>query len=532
MHHSDIQKHEVVQATETLSGCSQGRQLFSRLFPSYDDGRQGHVWVYRAVAVFALAFDIAMFYLGELTFSYRALIADLYFSALLFYAGGKGVRAEFVYVGTLVVVLVLGINTSVNMAGIGLYTICVSWINRRWFIPSVVALLGTELLQYPIMVRESGWTRSYFAVSSVLGLLIVLGLGFMLLHFNSQARGLRERVDEYREAAEAAGEKIRHEIASELHDSTARDLARLALTAQELSDRGGARAGELAQLAQLASDASRRIRPLILGIDSGRSSATVRSAIQQVISMLHGRDIELHVEVPNDIDNRVTRGQRLAGALVVREGATNILKYAPEEVTERGIPSIDEESGKVTLAGEEGTVEFSLMPAASGKTSEAGAVTVTDLDGQDVAVVSQVTENLEAQLIAVVDDESVNYVDFAIEVPAGYELQPYYGGFIFLNEFGELGGWIEPAWAVDADGALLPTSYEVLPGGIIRQNIDTTGATFPIVADPKSKWKWPNKCQVATGYAGLVYAGLWGAAYGPVGAAAATAGWFLIGVQC
>lgn len=44
-------------------------------------------------------------------------------------------------------------------------------------------------------------------------------------------------------------------------------------------------------------------------------------------------------------------------------------------------------------------------------------------------------------------------------------------------------GTIEPAWAVDANGAPVPTSYDVTDG-VLTQHVDTAGAAFPVVADP------------------------------------------------
>lgn len=206
------------------------------------------------------------------------------------------------------------------------------------------------------------------------------------------------------------------------------------------------------------------------------------------------------------------------------------------------IPSLDVSSGEVSLPTGDVAGDFSIRPAASGETEKAGAATVTELDGVDVSVVSQVTENLEAQLIAVVDDESVDYIDFAVEVPDGFTLTPVYGGFILENEFGELGGWIKPAWALDAEGTALVTNYEVLPGGIIRQTINTSGATFPIVADPQAKISGKN-CWLITGY-GIAHSTAWSAiagatVAGPVGIAAGAAAsviyggfWAGVGYAC
>jgi hypothetical protein len=43
--------------------------------------------------------------------------------------------------------------------------------------------------------------------------------------------------------------------------------------------------------------------------------------------------------------------------------------------------------------------------------------------------------------------------------------------------------YILPAWATDANGVSLPTSYTV-SGNTVTQHVDTTNAVYPIVADP------------------------------------------------
>lgn len=54
----------------------------------------------------------------------------------------------------------------------------------------------------------------------------------------------------------------------------------------------------------------------------------------------------------------------------------------------------------------------------------------------------------------------------------------YSGDGVLLNA-------ILPAWAVDATGKNLPTSYSV-NGNILRQDVNLHGATFPVVADPQT----------------------------------------------
>jgi hypothetical protein len=50
---------------------------------------------------------------------------------------------------------------------------------------------------------------------------------------------------------------------------------------------------------------------------------------------------------------------------------------------------------------------------------------------------------------------------------------------------------ISTPWATDANGRSLTTSY-TLDGTTLTQHIDTTGAVFPVVADPKITWGWTS----------------------------------------
>jgi hypothetical protein len=51
-------------------------------------------------------------------------------------------------------------------------------------------------------------------------------------------------------------------------------------------------------------------------------------------------------------------------------------------------------------------------------------------------------------------------------------------------------GFVEPAWAVDANGAPVPTSYSV-SGKTITQTVNTAGVkAWPVVADPTVSFGW------------------------------------------
>jgi len=58
------------------------------------------------------------------------------------------------------------------------------------------------------------------------------------------------------------------------------------------------------------------------------------------------------------------------------------------------------------------------------------------------------------------------------------------GGVDVLTSAGAFVNSIAPAWAKDANGAELPTSYAVA-GNVLTQTVEHAGAAYPVVADPR-----------------------------------------------
>ncbi|WP_188510079.1 hypothetical protein [Conyzicola nivalis] len=64
-------------------------------------------------------------------------------------------------------------------------------------------------------------------------------------------------------------------------------------------------------------------------------------------------------------------------------------------------------------------------------------------------------------------------------------LRPVEGGGIdVLSASGAVVNSVVPAWAKDATGAAVPTSYSVA-GNILTQNVSHAGAAYPVIADPR-----------------------------------------------
>lgn len=90
-----------------------------------------------------------------------------------------------------------------------------------------------------------------------------------------------------------------------------------------------------------------------------------------------------------------------------------------------------------------------------------------------------------AQILAVMRTASAPTTQrYRAEVPVGTKLVPFGQAFNLVEEDGQVVGQIAAPWAKDATGRSLPTTY-TLDGTTLVQQTDTTGAKFPVVADPK-----------------------------------------------
>lgn len=94
----------------------------------------------------------------------------------------------------------------------------------------------------------------------------------------------------------------------------------------------------------------------------------------------------------------------------------------------------------------------------------------------------------DVSLIAVLDagqGSEQAAVDFPDALPPGQRLEPAEDGSLIVVNGRDVVGTVAAPWARDARGRSLPTRYEVRPDGGLRQLVDTRGAQFPVVADPK-----------------------------------------------
>lgn len=148
------------------------------------------------------------------------------------------------------------------------------------------------------------------------------------------------------------------------------------------------------------------------------------------------------------------------------------------------------ESLKMSLKGTSTAEVFSSH--ASVKSSE-----------QNIQATERLTDYGLGQIVATIDNPSRNFIDYSISIPQGHSLRMSNDGGIDVVDdttHQEDGHFITP-WAIDATGAMLETSYQIVSNTEIRQTVNLAQAEFPVTADPSAIWwaKTTATCAVDLG---------------------------------
>lgn len=238
---------------------------------------------------------------------------------LLFIAATLFPVFEFVFIVLYLLCNALRLLGDIRAVSFCLSVLLVVWLVRSWIIPAITLLILDDVIS---MATTDYPDQQIFA--SYLNTVLVLVLGFAL-------RRLYQKLEAKKRQAQEAAARTRHELAQQLHDTIAKDLAHVAILAQDFAKTHPNQATEIQPLLDAATSASQRLRPLILSIDTAASDTKFSEVIQQITKMLKTRDITLDTTVSPNIDAALTRQQAQTGALALRECGANILKYAPPE---------------------------------------------------------------------------------------------------------------------------------------------------------------------------------------------------------
>ncbi|MCI1788214.1 MAG: hypothetical protein LKI58_09130 [Actinomyces sp.] len=210
---------------------------------------------------------------------------------------------------------------------IGVFAVAGDWISRSWYLPAVLVLAATNAAD--VLLSDS---RSTTFLGAFLGICASIGVGSGLRWNSTRLTTAHQEAESARRAAETAQMEVRREIAATLHDTVVADLVRLLVASQSLTrtTTDPQAAEDSRALTSTARDAMVHLRALMSSTlpDQSSQPEPLTQVIATCQTMLQGRSITLDTEVPPDLGPSLTRRQRALVALVVREAATNILKYA------------------------------------------------------------------------------------------------------------------------------------------------------------------------------------------------------------
>lgn len=209
------------------------------------------------------------------------------------------------------------------LPALGVYLICMTWIIHGWFLPAFIALTISQIFFFDIFTSTND--TSDRIISTLVVFLLVTSTSLILKALINHIKTTIYKQN----VAQKTGATIRANLAAELHDTIAKDLAQIAITAQNISLNHPHLAHELDPLSHMAQNAAHRIRPIILNLDSHAQQQSLDEAITMSSTMLTTRSITLNIDSESHLDAELDHQTINLTSLFVREAATNALKYAP-----------------------------------------------------------------------------------------------------------------------------------------------------------------------------------------------------------
>ena len=295
--------------------------LFSNAAQSYS---RGYRLAYLLMSVSIVILEVIFHTISSPLNGSDALLLTI-LCVLLAAAPWLGNVGDFLYVGAFAVVGVLHYGFSLTFPVLGVFLIAVVWIIRHQAINAVLLLAGYVLL----MFWQAG-AELYRLASDALLTVVVLTVGFAFRKFMDEAEQSRRDLEKTKEESAKAAEAIRAKLAIGLHNTIARDLARVSISLEGLAAAHPNLASDITPIVGLVHDSSRRLRPMIMELRTDAPTPSLKNAIAESNLMLQSRKLDLVAHMPEDIDQLLSRQAMLTGSLFVRETATNALKYAQQ----------------------------------------------------------------------------------------------------------------------------------------------------------------------------------------------------------
>lgn len=127
-----------------------------------------------------------------------------------------------------------------------------------------------------------------------------------------------------------------------------------------------------------------------------------------------------------------------------------------------------------------------------------GGTVVYPSEGDYTSAVQATPEGGVRALVVIDGPDAPTEYRFPVEGATGLLLNP--DGTITVMQGTTRVAMVSAPWAVDANGALVPTSYRIEAGAIV-QIVEHVGAAYPVVADP-CFWGWKCLKKIVKGATG------------------------------
>jgi len=156
-----------------------------------------------------------------------------------------------------------------------------------------------------------------------------------------------------------------------------------------------------------------------------------------------------------------------------------------------------------------------------------------------------------SSVIRIDGPSSPTWYRFPLDLPVGASASLAADGSVVIDEFGGPVGSFAPPWAKDAIGRSLPTHFSLsgspAAGYVLSQEVQISGAAFPVLADPHYTWGWIsgtvyfNRAETLKGAASAAFIAAIGAFAPPpfdvllvvsAGSYAMIAGWVVADNRC
>ncbi|MGX7681695.1 hypothetical protein ACSMXN_22650 [Jatrophihabitans sp. DSM 45814] len=266
--------------------------------------------------------------------------------------------------------------------------------------------------------------------------------------------------------------------------------------------------------------------------------------------------VNAETRVLNKVTNAVAAAEQAAGASgTLRPDAIAGSRTAETVHSKNGIVNIpNDPTDGVSLATSTGAKITVGIPharsAARGALGASGTTVYMDAASNSATAIQATSDGMR-QLFVLNNSAAPTTFTVPLYLPAGAHIMDgRSGGYEFVAGQENSAGLATVAsigapWAKDATGKSLPTTYS-LNGNQLSQHVDTTGAIFPVVADPHYTWGWvtgtiyfnkteTKKFAVGVGVAGFIASltGPWSALLrGYAAWIGAVAGWALADNKC